>query len=118
MNDDSLALLDKADRMFAVGDHDRGSLLLWQATENEMSTLAEYYGQPCVDEDDLMRFAKWLDRKNDHGIQNWHLLGYFAAGAFRNNAQWHYEDWEEMRYSVPGVKKFVETLRSYRETLT
>ena len=117
MNDNSLVLLDQADRTIASGDHDQGSMLLWQATEIAMAGLAEHYGQPHRDEEDLIRFAKWLDRKHKRGAENWHLLGYFAAGAFRDNAQWHYEDWEEMRYSVLGVREFVKTLQSYREAL-
>ncbi len=117
MNDDLLALLDQADRTIASGDHDRGSTLLWQATQAALCSLADYYGQPHRDEEDLMRFAKWLDRKHNHGVEDWHLLGFFAAGSFRDNAQWHYEGWEEMRYSVLGVRKFVETLQSYREAL-
>jgi hypothetical protein len=116
MNDDSLALLDQADRTIALGDHDQGSVLLWKAAEHAMSSLAEHHGRPHSDEEDLMRFAKWLDQKHDRGVENWHLLGYFAAGSFRDNARWHYEDWEEMRHSVPDIRVFVSTLRGYLET--
>lgn len=115
MNDDSLVLLDKADRIIASGDHDQGSLLLWEATELAMSSLAEHYGQPNRNEEDLMRFAKWLDRKYARTVEDWHLLGYFAAGSFKDNARWHYEDWEEMRHSVSDVREFVNTLLGYRD---
>jgi hypothetical protein len=116
MNDNSLALLDQADRIIASGDHDQGSILMWKATESAMSSLAEHYGQPHRNEEDLIRFAKWLDRKHNRGVENWHLLGYFAAGSFRDNARWHYEDWEEMRQSVPDIREFVNALHGYRET--
>ena len=115
MSNKSLAVLDRADRTIASGDHDQGSLLLWEATELAMSSLAEQYGQPNRNEEDLMRFAKWLDRKHKRGVEDWHLLAYFAAGSFRDNARWHYEEWEEMRFSVPDVREFVNTLLSYRD---
>ena len=111
-----LELLDLADQAISLGDHDGGSILLWRAAETALCDLADYYGQPHGNEEELMRFAKWLDVKHNRGIDNWHLVAYFAAGAFKNNANWHYEDWEEMRYSVPGVHLFVKSLLSYQET--
>ena len=117
MTDNSLALLDLADQALTLGDHDGCSILLWRATECGLSNLADYYGRPHGSDEELMRFAKWLDRKHDRGVENWHLLGYFAAGSFRDNARWHYEDWEEMRYSVPDVREFVNILHGYRETV-
>ena len=66
--------------------------------------------------EELRRFAKWLDVKHNRGIDNWHVVGFFAASAFKSNAKWHYEDWEEMRYSVPGIHQFVKTIHSYHET--
>ena len=116
MNYHPLKLLDLADQAISLGDHDGGSILLWRATEAALRSLADYYGQPHDNEDDLMHFAKWLDVKHNHrGIENWHLVAFFAAGSFMSNARWHYEDWEEMRYSVPNVHKFVKILLSYRE---
>ena len=117
MNYHPLQLLDLADQAISLGDHDGGSILLWRATEAALSDLAAHYGQPHDDEDALMRFAKWLDVKHNRDIEDWHLVGFFAAGAFKNNAKWHYEDWEEMRYSVPGIHEFVKTIQSYREVL-
>ncbi len=115
MNYHPLKLLDLADQAISLGDHDGGSILLWRATEAALRDLAAHYGQPHDDEDDLVRFAKWLDVKHKRDIDNWHLVAYFAAGAFNDNAKWHYEDWEEMRYSVPNVHKFVETLLGYQK---
>ena len=111
-----LKLLDLADQAISLGDHDGGSILLWRAAETALCDLADYYGQPHGNEEELMRFAKWLDVKHNRGIDNWHLVAYFAAGAFKNNAKWHYEDWEEMRYSVPDIREFVKLIHSYRET--
>ena len=96
MNDNSQALLDQADRTIALVDHDQGPVLLRKAAQSALASLAEHYGQPRRDEEDLMRFAKWLDRKHHRSVENWHLLGYFAAESFRDNAWWHYEDWEDM----------------------
>ena len=110
-----LQLLDLADQAISLGDHDGGSILLWRATQAALCDLAEHYGQPHDDEDDLIRFAKWLDVKHKRDIDNWHLVNFFAAGAFQDNAKWHYEDWEEMRYSVPDVHQFVKLIRSYQE---
>ncbi len=115
MNYDPLELLDLADQAIALADHDGGSILLWRATEAALCDLADHYGQPHDNEDDLVRFVKWLDVKHDRGIENWHLVAYFAAGSFMSNAKWHYEEWEEMRYSVPNVRKFVETLLGYHK---
>lgn len=111
-----LKLLDLADQAISLGDHDGGSILLWRATEAALSNLADHYGQPHNDEEELMSFVHWLDRK--HGTDDWHLVNFFAAGAFKHNAKWHYEDWEEMRYSVPDVHAFVKAIQSYREMVT
>ena len=110
-----LQLLDLADQAISLGDHDGGSILLWRATEAALRDLAAHYGQPHDDEDDLVRFAKWLDVKHKRSIDNWHVVALFAARSFQSNATWHYEDWEEMRYSVPDVHQFVKLLRSYQE---
>lgn len=110
-----LKLLDLADQAISLGDHDGGSILLWRATEAALSNLADHYGQPHDNEDDLVRFAKWLDVKHNRGIEDWHLVAFFAAGSFKENARWHYEEWEEMRYSVPNVRKFVEILLGYHK---
>ena len=115
MNYHPFELLDLADQAISLGDHDGGSILLWRAAEAALCDLAERYGQPYDNEDDLMRFAKWLDVKHKRGIDNWHLVSYSAAGSFKENAKWHYEDWEEMKYSVPNVRKFVETLLGYHK---
>ena len=110
-----LQLLDLADQAISLGDHDGGSILLWRATKAALCDLAKHYGQPHDNEDDLIRFAKWLDVKHNRGIDDWHLVAYFAARSFQSNATWHYEDWEEMRYSVPDVHQFVKLIRSYQE---
>ena len=110
-----LQLLDLADQAISLGDHDGGSILLWRATEAALCDLAEHYGQPHDNEEELTRFAKWLDVKHKRGIADWHLVAYFAARSFKSNATWHYEDWEEMRYSVPDVRKFVKLIRSYQK---
>ena len=116
MNYHPLKLLDLADQAISLSDHDGGSILLWRAAETALCDLADHYGQPHDNEDDLVRFAKWLDVKHNHrGIENWHLVGFLAAGAFKNNARWHYEEWEEMRYCVPGIHEFVKTVQSYHE---
>lgn len=115
MNYHSLKLLDLADQAISLGDHDGGSILLWRATQAALRDLADHYGQPHDDEDDLIRFAKWLDVKHKRDIDNWHVVALFAARSFQSNATWHYEDWEEMRYSVPDVHQFVKLLRSYQE---
>ena len=60
MSDKSLAPLDRDDLTIASGDHDQGSLLLGEATELAMSTLAEHCGHPNRNEEDLMRFAAFL----------------------------------------------------------
>ena len=116
MNYHPLKLLDLADQAISLGDHDGGSILLWRATQAALRDLADHYGQPHDDEDDLIRFAKWLDVKHKRDIENWHVVALFAARSFQSNATWHYEDWEEMRYSVPDVHQFVKTIRSYYET--
>ena len=110
-----LKLLDLADQAISLGDHDGGSILLWRATEAALCDLADHYGQPHDNEDDLVRFAKLLDLKHNRGIDNWHLVAFFAARSFQSNATWHYEDWEEMRYSVPNVHQFVKLIHSYQE---
>lgn len=117
MNHHPLKLLDLADQALSLGDHDGCSILLWRATTSALSILADHYGQPHASEDELMRFAKWLDVKHNQGIENWHLVGFFAARSFKSNAKWHYEDWEEMRYSVPDIHQFVKTIRSYHEMI-
>ena len=115
MNYHPLKLLDLADQAISLGDHDGGSILLWRATQAALRDLADHYGQPHDDEGDLIRFAKWLDVKHKRDIDNWHVVALFAARSFQSNATWHYEDWEEMRYSVPDVHQFVKLLRSYQE---
>ena len=115
MNYHPLKLLDLADQAISLGDHDGGSILLWRATQAALRDLADHYGQPHDNEDDLIRFAKWLDVKHKRGIDDWHVVALFAARSFQSNATWHYEDWEEMRYSVPNVHQFVKLLRSYQE---
>ena len=88
-----LKLLDLADQALSLSDHDGGSILLWRAAETALRDLADHYGQPHDDEEELMRFAKWLDVKHNRGIENWHLVGFFAARSFKSNAEWHYEEW-------------------------
>ena len=115
MNYHPMQLLDLADQAISLGDHDGGSILLWRATEAALCDLAEHYGQPHGNEEELTRFAKWLDVKHKRDIENWHVVNFFAAGAFQDNAKWHYEDWEEMSYSVPDVHAFVKLIQSYQE---
>ena len=115
MNYHPLKLLDLADQAISLGDYDGGSIPLWRSTEAALRDLADHYGEPHGDEEELTGFAKWLDVKHNRGVEDWRLVGFFAARSFKSNPKWHYEDWEEMRYSLPGIHEFVKTIHSYHE---
>ena len=104
--------LAASDAAFASGDYDEGSELLFQAAAGALSQLADDYGQPCGNRDELRAFAKWLDSKR--GSDGWHSRKLVSALNFGDNAKYRYLPPEEMEYSRPIVQGFVATLLSYR----
>lgn len=107
-----LECLAASDAAFAAGDYDGGSELLFQAAAGALSQLADDYGQPCGNRDELRAFAKWLDAKR--GSKEWHTMNLVSALNFGDNAQYRYLPPEEMEYSRPMVRGFVGALLSYR----
>ena len=104
--------LAASDAAFDAGEYDAGSELLFQAAASALGQLADAYGQPCGNRAELRAFAKWLDNKR--ASDGWHSRKLVSALNFGDNAKYHYLPPEEMEYSRPIVRGFVQTLLSYR----
>ncbi|MCY4415886.1 MAG: hypothetical protein OXE87_06215 [Chloroflexi bacterium] len=106
--------LAAADREFAAGNHDGGSVLLTQSVHCALARLAEEVGKPAGTRDELREFAEWLDRK--HGTEDgWHARNLRTANSFRDNAVHSFLAPEDMELGRPLVRDFVERLLSYQK---
>ena len=105
--------LKASENCLRAGDHDAGSIYLWQAVAAAMVRLAKEYGQPHSSTDDLALFADFLDRKYDcHG---WHVDHFLSANAYGDNPLVRFLPWDEMEDGVEVMHQFVQTLTGYRK---
>ena len=109
--------LAAADREFAAGNHDEGSILLTQSVHCALAQLAKEAGKPAGTRDELREFAKWLDEQ--HGYSDgWHAQRLLAANGFDDNARYHFMHPDDIDLAQPPVREFVVTLLSYQQKQT
>ena len=104
--------LAAADRAFAAGDYDAGSILLYESVECALKTLAEASGISVDSRADIREFADLLDRQ--YGSEDWHARKLRLATVFRDNAAHHFAPPDDIELSWPSVRDFARTLVGYQ----
>jgi hypothetical protein len=104
--------LAAADRAFANGDDDTGSILVYLSVECALKRLAEASGLRVETREEFRDFADWLDRQ--YGGDGWHARKLRLATVFRDNAVHHFAPPGDVALSWPSVREFAQTLIGYQ----
>lgn len=105
--------LAAADREFAAGNHDAGSILLTKSVHCALAQLAEHAGRPSGTRAELRQFAEWLDDQHDAG--GWHARNLLAADIIGDPEKFQaLPPDRRIYYSKSAVREFIAALLSYQ----